>query len=198
MSKPQEKLEVHYTYADYLTWDDDVRYELIDGVAYALAAPSRDHQVILGELHTQFNTILKNKDCKPFMAPSDVRLNVKGLNDDVFQPDLFVICDKSKFNKLSYIGAPELIIEIISPSTAQKDRIKKYQKYLEAKVKEYWIVDPISKSVSVFILENDRYMHSIFSINDKIPVSVLKDCVIDMKAVFDEVDTYKNMEENIE
>ena len=195
MSTPAEKLKERYTYEDYLTWDDDIRYELIDGIPYAMASPLRDHQIILGELHTQFNNLLRNKKCKPIAAPSDVRLNITGLDDNVFQPDLFVICDKSKFKKRSYIGAPELVIEIISPSTGDRDRVDKYKKYLAAKVPEYWIVDPFSRSICVFVLDKDEYKFSIYGTNDQITVSVIDDLVIDMKQVFDEVDTYEDIDE---
>ena len=195
MSRPQEKLKERYAYADYLTWGDDVRYELIDGVAYAMASPSRDHQIILGEMYGQFWNLLKGKSCKAFASPADVRLNADDLDDIVLQPDLFVVCDKSKYNNQSYRGVPDLVIEIISQSSAHKDRVVKYEKYLAAKVPEYWVVDPFSKSVSVFTFDNDRYIHSIYRVNSKISVTVLKDCIIDMKAVFDEVDTYENKEE---
>jgi Uma2 family endonuclease len=178
--------EEYFTYADYLTWDDEVQYELIDGIAYALAAPTVFHQNILNNLSIQLNSFLKDKKCRLYLSPLDVRLNADTLDDTVVQPDLFVTCDKSKFDDKSYKGAPDLVIEILSPSTALNDKVRKYHKYLLAGVKEYWIVDPDSKSVAVFVLENDRYISNAYEETDKMPSHVLDGCIIDLTEVFAE------------
>ena len=172
-----------YTYADYLTWDDSVRYELVDGVPYAMAAPTVEHQRVSSELHGQLWTFLKGKPCRPFTSPIDVRLNVKKGDDLVVQPDLLVVCDHSKIDKNSINGAPDFIIEILSPSSSSYDCIVKLNKYLDAGVREYWIVDPESKTVQVYILKDGVYMNKSYE-SGTIPVSVLDGCVIDLTAVF--------------
>jgi Uma2 family endonuclease len=179
-----KKQDEHYTYADYLTWGDEVRYELIDGEAYAMTAPLEIHQFILGELHGLLWNFLKGKSCQVFVAPYDVRLNPDTDDDTVVQPDLVVICDKTKRDGKACLGAPDLVIEIVSPSTAQMDRFVKYHKYLQAGVKEYWIVDPESRTVSVFVLKNGDYVHSVYSDADKLPSHVLEGCEINLSEVF--------------
>ncbi|MDR0310315.1 MAG: Uma2 family endonuclease, partial [Acidobacteriota bacterium] len=106
-----------YTYADYASWDTEERYELIDGVPYLMSpAPLRKHQSILFELSGQFRNFLKGKPCKAFAAPFDVRLNADTYDDTVVQPDLVVICDKLKLDAKGCVGAPDMVIEILSPS----------------------------------------------------------------------------------
>jgi len=109
-----------YTYDEYATWDDDIRRELIDGIIYAMSAPSIKHQRIVSNLNASFFQYLKDKPCNVFPAPFDVRLNADDKNDTVVQPDLVVICDKSKLDdKKTCKGAPDLVIEITSFSTAK-------------------------------------------------------------------------------
>ena len=173
-----------YTYEDYAAWDDDVRYELIDGVAYMLAAPVWEHQSLGGEIFKQLAVFLTGKTCKAFYAPFDVRLNADQGDDTVVQPDVVVICDRSKLSKTGCIGAPDLVIEILSPSTSSRDKVLKFKKYLQAGVREYWIVDPDSKTVSVNVLDNRGYIAYAYAEDDKIFVHVLEGCVIDLKSVF--------------
>ena len=182
-----EKKEI-YNYSDYITWSDDVRYELLDGVQYAIAAPLPIHQDICRELALIIGNFLKGKSCKLYFAPFDVRLNADTTDDDVVQPDLVVICDLSKLDKRSYKGSPDIVIEITSPSTAHIDRFNKFQKYLQAKVPEYWIVEPESRIVSVFTLDKDRYITNVYSETDKIMSSVLDGCVVDLSEVFSSID----------
>ena len=170
----------NYTWEDYLSWDDDKRYEIIDGKAYALASPRQKHQEILGELYMQFKLCLKKKPCKVYLAPSDVRLDKK----TVVQPDVFIVCDKSKLDGQFTNGAPDLIIEIVSPSTIQKDRLLKYNKYLNAGVNEYWIIEPEGNLIEVFILENGNYTRYAYTSKDKIKPAFFDSCVIDMKKIF--------------
>ncbi len=187
------KLEELFTYGDYRTWNDDERWELIDGVPYCMSpAPSPRHQLLLGELHRQFANWLRGKPCQVFIAPIDVRLAESDEHDDeittVVQPDLSVICDKSRLDNTGYRGAPELVVEILSPSTAQKDLKTKLARYERAGVREYWIVDPAAKIVLVFILQGDgQYGRpSVYVDTDRPQVNIFPDLEIDLTAVFAE------------
>lgn len=181
--------EKRCTYADMLEWDDTVRYELYDGEPVALASPSRTHQRISMDLSRQLSTYLLGKSCEVYHAPFDVRLfeqegdppeNV----DDVVQPDIFVVCDKSKIDERGCKGAPDLVIEILSPSTQLLDRTKKYWMYQKAGVKEYWVVNPWQRVVSVHTLEEGYASPVVYSANAEIPVGVLENCTIDLTTVF--------------
>jgi len=179
--KPSER----YTYADYASWDDDNRYELIDGEVFVMSAPSTEHQRVLRRLLVLLDTFLKGKKCEVFIAPFDVCLFGKGDEDDtVVQPDILVICDKSILDKKRCNGTPDMVIEIISPSTSRLDRIKKLNKYLQAGVREYWIVDPEDKSVAVHILERGKYIIGAFERDETISVHILEGCEIDLSDVF--------------
>ena len=140
---PLHQEEQRYTYADYVTWPGDERWELIDGVPYAMSpAPTIGHQRIAGEIHRQLANFLKGKPCEAFIAPVDVRLNADNDDDIVVQPDVLVVCDKNKLDGKCCNGAPDFVVEILSPSTADHDRVNKFQVYVAAGVREYWIVDP--------------------------------------------------------
>ena len=186
MALPKET-EKYYTYKDYLTWGDDTRYELIDGVPYAMAGASRVHQEIVGGIFSQLYSFLKGKQCKVFIAPFDVRLNPGSYDDTVVQPDILVVCDRSKIGSKSCNGAPDMVIEILSPSNAQYDLLVKYQKYLNAGVREYWIVDPERKTVQVFILENKKYIANVYGDTDTAHVHVLDGCRINLADVFSQI-----------
>ena len=180
-----------FTYADYESWDDldsngnPIRYELIDGIAYMMAAPTLEHQSILMDLSRQFAIFLKGKSCKVFAAPCDVCLNSLGDEDDtVVQPDLFVVCDESKLDKKRCNGAPDMVIEILSPSTSKRDLFIKLKKYQNAGVREYWIVDPDTQAVNVHILENGRYVINPYECDETIAVTVLDGCDITLSEVF--------------
>ena len=179
------KREEYFTYADYLTWDDDVRYELIDGTPYMMGSPSSTHQWISMQLSGQFYNFLKGKQCRIFHAPYDVRLNPAKEDDTVVQPDLVIICDRSKIDKKGCKGVPDMIIEILSPSTLNHDRVTKFYRYLEAGVREYWIVDPDSRLVSTHILRCGEYVTNAYDETKKIPVHVLEGCIIDLADVFE-------------
>jgi len=179
--KPAER----YTYADYASWDDDNRYELIDGEVFMMSAPSVEHQGISGELFRQIANYLVGKKCRVFAAPFDVCLSGKGDEDDtVVQPDILVICDKTKLDKQKCNGAPDMIIEVLSPSITKHDKLIKFNKYKQAGVREYWIADPVDKSVVVHILENGRYFIGAYEGEGSIPVHVLEGCEIDLSGVF--------------
>ena len=179
--------EKRYTYSDYCAWDDDERWELIDGIPYAMSpAPSRRHQRILLELAGQIREYLKDKTCELYIAPFDVRLSADGYDDTVVQPDIIVVCDESKLDEKGCVGAPDLIIEVLSPSTSARDRVTKLNKYLQAGVREYWIVDPESKSVSTHILKDEEYVIRAYLGADAAAVHILDNCEVNLPDVFRE------------
>lgn len=189
MPLPQEGRK--YSFADYLTWPEDERWEIIDGTPYMQAAPTRIHQEILGELFKQIAVYLTGRPCKVYPAPFCVRLpqdheKNENENENIIEPDISIICDKSKLDDKGCIGAPDLIIEIISPSSTKKDKIVKFNKYEKAGVQEYWIVEPDQKFISIFILQdNRRYGRpEIFTEDDKIAISIFQDLIIDLNMVF--------------
>lgn len=184
------ELEGRYTYADLLTWDDGKRYELYDGEPVALASPLIPYQRISAELYVQLHEYLRGKRCEAFYAPADVRLfEREGDRPEdvkvVVQPDIFVVCDPNKLDDHGCKGAPDLVIEILSPSKQKVDRLVKYKLYQQAGVPEYWIVDPVSRIVSVHTLEDGCYGSPVvYNANTKITVGVLKACEIDLTMVF--------------
>jgi len=177
-----------YTYADYVSWENDPRCELIDGEIVVMDAPSLNHQRISGELFRQLANYLFDKKCEVFAAPSDVCLF--GLGDDdttVVQPDVFVVCDESKIDEKRCNGAPDFIIEILSPSNAKHDKERKLNKYMKARVREYWIVDPVNKNVSVYIFNQEIPVIGYYECDEVIPVHILDDCKITLQDVFKRV-----------
>lgn len=187
---PNEKQRV-YLYKEYLQFPEDIRYELIEGIPYLMSSPSIRHQTVLGNLHLIFSNYFKDSKCKVFIAPCDVLLNeINEIEDDVknvVQPDLFVICDKTKINEQNCIGSPDIIIEIISPSNISNDAVKKLALYEKHQVKEYWIVDPIKNRILVYTLEESQYgMPEIFTeVNNMFIISNLYlDLIINMCDIF--------------
>jgi Uma2 family endonuclease len=149
--------EQRHSYGDYRHWPEDLRYELIDGVAYSMApAPSLRHQDILGEIFRQVANALRAGPCRPFIAPFDVRLPRVNEADDqiatVVQPDLSVVCDPSRLDERGCRGAPDWIVEVLSPATAGHDQILKRDVYERAGVREYWLVHPVDRVVMVYRL----------------------------------------------
>ena len=177
----------HFSYADYCSWDDDERWELIDGVAYAMSAPLVTHQRILRELFMPFGSFLRGKPCEVFVSPFDVRLGADEADDTVVQPDLLVVCDRTKLDDKGYKGTPDLIIEILSPTTAGYDRLTKFNRYLRAGVKEYWMVDPDGRTVQVCLLRDDQYFTKAYGEGDTVPVDVLPGLEISLPDVFAEM-----------
>ena len=191
MALALKKVEEKYTYGDYCCWPDSERWELIHGIAYCMSpAPLRIHQKISIELCRQFSNYLVNKPCEVFDAPFDVRLSeADELDEDietVVQPDILVVCDESKLDEKGCRGAPDLIIEITSPSTASKDIKEKFYLYEQHGVKEYWIVYPLEKNILVYKLASDgQYGRpEIYVRNDKIKVGILKGLTIDLSLIF--------------
>ncbi|BCX81042.1 hypothetical protein MIT9_P0620 [Methylomarinovum caldicuralii] len=161
MSLPKRD-DARHTYGEYRQWTEDARYELIEGVAYAMApAPSRIHQEVLGELFRQVANALVGHPCRPFIAPFDVRLPKGNEADDeidtVVQPDLSVVCDPDKLDARGCRGAPDWIAEVLSPATAGHDHIRKRAVYERAGVREYWLVHPVDRIVTIYRLEDGRY-----------------------------------------
>ena len=171
--------EKHYTYADYLTWPDDARYELIDGEAFLMApAPLIEHQEVAGEVFRQLANQLDGKPCRPYIAPVDVRLprndEADAAIDTVVQPDVLVVCDPSKIDRRGVRGAPDWLLEVLSPSTAAHDQIAKRRTYERAGVREYWLVHPGDRTLTVYLLENGRYGRpEIYELKDATPIGVL-------------------------
>jgi Uma2 family endonuclease len=180
-----EKLNQTFTYADYSQWPNEERWELIDGEAYAMSAPQRLHQDIVFELGRQIGNYLQGKPCKGYVAPFDVRLPRKNeINDNintVVQPDLSVICDPSKLDKLGCLGAPDWIVEVLSPSTALKDMNTKRSLYQLHGVQEYWIIHPEDQWIMVYKLDDQgRYaMPDVFGMNEPTQVQHFPDLLID-------------------
>ena len=171
-----------YTVEEYLTWDEDVRAELYEGTLIMLARPTQRHQWMLIEIATQLHTFLRGKPCRVYPAPFGVRLSEN--EETVFEPDIVVVCDESKLGGKLFIGAPDMVIEILSPSTARMDKKLKYYKYQQAGVKEYWIVDPELNLLEVNILRDNRYTTMIYSETDNAPVHILEGCEINLADVF--------------
>jgi len=192
-SKYEDYNGKRYTYKDYLQWPDDERWELIDGVPYNMSSsPSPKHQEIIIALGSQFYNYLKDKPCKVFVAPIDVRFLEENQSDEdvktVLQPDIIVVCDSKKIDERGCKGAPDLIIEVISPHTVKKDIIRKFDTYEKFGVKEYWIIRPDEETVTVFILnDNNKYGRpEIYCKNDKIKVGIFDDLVIELSEIFKE------------
>ena len=190
MSQPAEN-DKKYTYGDYVKWPEDERWELIAGIPYNMTpAPSTTHQIIVGELFRQISTFLIDKDCIAFVAPFDIRLAEDDQADDavltVVQPDISVICDPAKLDKRGCRGAPDVIIEILSPATATKDQIQKVALYEKHGVKEYWLVHPGDRLITVRLLDAaGRYgIPKIHEAKGRLPVHTLPDLEIDLDQVF--------------
>lgn len=186
---PLPEQEEKYTYKEYLQWPEGDRWELIEGTPYMQAAPSWQHQAISRELIIQFGNYLKGKECNVFSSPFDLILTNEEdekESKNVFQPDLLVVCDSNKLSGTGYVGVPDLVVQIVSPSTAKSDKFYKFNMYEKFGVKEYWIIEPHIKLLSVFTLnENKRYGRpEIYSEVDKVKVEVLKNLEIDLSDIF--------------
>lgn len=178
-----------YSYRDYKSWSSEDKWELIEGVPFAMTpAPSTKHQRISSNLHLIIGNYLKGKDCMVFYSPYDVLLQEKDEPEDmvktVVQPDLLVICDKSKIKEKHCLGAPDWIIEIVSQSTVSLDYVKKLSLYEKHQVREYWIIDPNDQQVMVYELgENGYEKPVIYKANDLILVGIFE-LFINLQEVF--------------
>jgi Uma2 family endonuclease len=180
--------ERKWTYADYKEWElkPGERFELIDGVAYAMAGPNTEHQQISMILSAQLFTYFEGKSCRPFAAPFDVRLFYEEdeSDDTVVQPDLVVVCDPEKLGKEGYRGAPNLVIEILSPSNTAIEMYRKLELYRSAGVKEYWIIDPEQKLIEVYRLNGDRYESYILRMGDTVQSTLFPGLAIPLETIF--------------
>lgn len=187
-----KSVQLKYTYKDYMTWPKNERWELIQGIPFNMSpAPSRIHQDISRELVLQFGNYLHDKTCRVYTAPFDVRLPDKNEDTDdeitnVVQPDLLVVCDTNKLDDRGCKGAPDLIIEIISKSTAKKDMWDKMLLYEKSKVKEYWIVHPLDQTIMIYTLNEEQKYEKprVFDVADDIKVGILEELTIDVSRIF--------------
>lgn len=189
MGLAKRKDDKHYTYADYCRWDDGQRWELIDGVAYLMApAPTTFHQIMAFQIGHHVEQALKDKPCTVILAPVDVRLPKTSAQDDqtdtIVQPDLLVVCDPSKLDRKGVKGAPDWIVEVLSPKTAGYDQIVKREIYERAGVPEYWLVHPVDRVLTIYRLENGRYgIPDIRELTGQTPVGPLAGVMVDWESV---------------
>lgn len=185
MNRAQQHIapEARYTYADYLTWPDTPRYELIDGKAYAMAAaPSVRHQDVVLQVVRQIANQLDGTTCRPFVAPLDVRLpkhpnDRDAETDRVVQPDILVVCDPSKIDERGVIGAPDWIIEVLSPGSASYDQITKRALYERVGVREYWVIHPIDGMVFIYRHNGTCFDMDIQSLHGQSCARVVPVCI---------------------
>ena len=191
MALPAEKMR--YTFADVLAWEEKERFEVIEGKTVMMAPPSRVHQEVSGALFAQIYNFLEGKKCRVYAAPFGVRLFEEDGDapedvDTVVEPDITVVCDSDKLDDHGCKGAPDLVIEILSPSTLRHDRLVKLDLYQRAGVREYWIVDPKNRAVQVFLRDGDGGLkiHEDYGQKDIAKVNVLNGCFVELSKVFPE------------
>ena len=183
-----------YTYADYYKWKFEERVELIKGRIFEMSpTPNRLHQELAGKLHIKIGAFLYNNIYKVYIAPFDVRLPRKSKEDkDIFtvlQPDLCIICDPSKLDKRGCIGAPDIVIEVLSPSNNKKELKNKYEVYEEAGVKEYWIVMPYERTMLIYTLVEGKYQPSkLLAAGDIVKSLILPGFTLDLAEFFPNYD----------
>jgi Uma2 family endonuclease len=188
---PAGQEEGRYTYADYLTWQMDEMVELIKGKIFKqAAAPRRIHQEISGKIFARLFLHLEKNPCKVYAAPFDVRLPKRSKKnediDTVVQPDICVVCDPEKLDELGCVGAPDLVVEILSPGNNKKELQNKYQVYEESGVKEYWVIHPNECTLIIYTLINGKYHTSkIFTHGDEVASQVVAGFVLDLAEVFE-------------
>ena len=182
-----EKKPGEYTVDDYYSWPEGERIELIDGVIYDMAAPTDVHQLITLEMGSVFREYIRQKNgkCIPVVSPIDVQLD----EDDktMVQPDIIIVCDRSKFKNGRIFGAPDLVVEVLSPSTRKNDLFLKLGKYANAGVREYWIINPVKKRVIVYNLMNEEEdAATIYTFAGKVPVKIFDgNCEVDFAEIYD-------------
>jgi Uma2 family endonuclease len=172
-----------FSWADYQSWPDDERWELIDGIAYAMApAPSIRHQSIVIALAARLEQQLRGQACRPFVAPTDVKLS----ETDVVQPDLLAVCDPRKITESHIEGPPDLVVEVLSPSTSAKDLRQKRALYERAGVPEYLIVDPLEQYAIRFLLGADGYdKGTVFASDEQLTFATLEQVSIPLWDLFE-------------
>ncbi len=179
-----------YNLEDYYDLPDDIRVELIDGVFYDMAAPTTAHQYIAGEVFSVIKNFLSGRKgkCMVFVSPIDVQLDLD--DKTMVQPDVVVVCQRSKLTPARIVGAPDFVVEVLSPSTHEKDIHLKGYKYINAGVREYWMVDPLKKKIIVCIKEGEISNTIIYGYYDKVPVGIFNnECVVDFGMINGYVDS---------
>ena len=192
MALPAEK--ERYTCADVLTWPDNERAEIINGEPVMMAPPpSRVHQEISFEISRQIGNYLDGKRCKVYPAPFGVRLFEQDGDspedvDTMVEPDISIVCDPSKLDDHGCKGAPDMVVEVLSPSTQRHDQLVKLGLYQRARVREYWIVDPMNKTTRVMLLDagGTLQLHEVYDRKGVAKVNVLDGCFIELSKVFPE------------
>ncbi len=191
----KERAETYALYPKKATYEEfvkisensDERFEYIDGQIYLLASPRYEHQKVLGELYGLLYNSFKGKKCKPMLAPFDITLKRNPENTNVVQPDLMVICDlEDNINDRGYyMGVPSLMVEILSENSRGKDSVKKLDLYMSTGVREYWIVNPLNKEVTVFLFENnDVLKNATFKNDERIVSYIFEGLEISLKNIF--------------
>lgn len=178
-----------YSYADYLLWRLKERVELFKGKILKMSpAPNVKHQKVSRNLTIDLGNIFKNQKCQLFPAPFDVRILKQNTEDKeiftVVQPDLCIICDSDKLDERGCIGAPDLIIEILSPGNSKKEMKLKFNLYEEAGVREYWIVDPNQESVLINVLENGKYITQKPIVDDEVRSTIFPNVKVHTDDIF--------------
>lgn len=175
-----------YSYADYLVWKIKERVELLKGKIFEMSAPSPIHQEISGNLQGALFVFLKNSKCKLYTAPFDVRFPQKGESQvyTVVQPDLCVVCDFEKIDSKGCVGAPDLVVEILSPGNSKKEMKSKFALYQEEGVREYWVVDPERELVFVYVADNKKFKPTIPIADDYVYSTIFPDFKIHTADIF--------------
>lgn len=175
-----------YSYADYLVWKIKERVELLKGKILEMSVPSPIHQEISGNLQGALFVFLKNSKCKLYTAPFDVRFPQKGESQvyTVVQPDLCVVCDFEKIDSKGCVGAPDLVVEILSPGNSKKEMKSKFALYQEEGVHEYWIVDPERELVFVYVADNKKFKPTIPIADDYVYSTIFPDFKIHTSDLF--------------
>lgn len=198
MSDPVRKSDHRFTYGDYRQWPEEERWELIDGSAFNMSpAPSSGHQAISFYISMELGNFLKDKPCRAFAAPFDVFLPGEGEDREdristIVQPDISVICDISRITGKGCVGAPDLVMEILSPYTSVRDLNIKFKLYEKSLVKEYWVIDPGNEYIRIFLLSDEgKYgegtLYSMYDLSDRdttVPSDLLKGFSVDLKELF--------------
>jgi Uma2 family endonuclease len=192
MADPARKSEDHFNFGLYRSWPDEERWELIEGKAWMMSSPSEKHQELVARFLTELRVFLKDRPCTALPAPFDVLIPKADENDDeidtVVQPDVMVFCDMSRIRKANARGAPDLVVEILSPSTSRKDQNEKLRLYERAGVREYWVVDPAALSIWVYRLKDGRFDEGIlreqFRDWTRVESAVLEGFVVDPAELF--------------
>jgi Uma2 family endonuclease len=185
--------ELRYTYADYRTWPDEVRGELIDGVFYDMSpAPGLRHQSVAGAIFSQWRQALRGKTCRPYIAPADVLLPRAGQPDDqtgdVVQPDVFIVCDKNKLDGRFVRGAPDVVVEVLSTRTARKDQTSKLALYESSGVREYWLLHPEDRVLTIYTQDSEAHYGRprVLAAEGSVELLTMPELSVDFEDVFAE------------